>query len=71
MRASIEVIVGSRVSGLRHLGAPTTHGPAFREASPEKSAPQFSGARPTTNASFAAEVETRFRCEARDYGRVS
>jgi hypothetical protein len=68
MRACIEVIVGSRVSGLRHLGAPTTQNPAFREASPEISAPQFTGARHTTNASFAAEVEARFRCEARDYG---
>ena len=57
--------------GLRHLGAPTTQNPAFREASPENSAPQFTGARHTTNASFAAEVEARFRCEARDYGRVS
>jgi hypothetical protein len=56
-RASIVVTMGSRVSGLRHLGAPTTRSPAFREANPENSAPQLTDARHTTNASFAAEVE--------------
>ena len=39
MRASIVVMLGSVGLRSRPIGAPTTQSPAFREASPEKSAP--------------------------------
>ena len=45
---------------MRHLGAPTTRSPAFREANPINFGTQLASARHTTNACFAAEVEAEF-----------
>ena len=56
-RASIVVMVGSVGSRTRPIGAPTTQSPAFREAEPREVGGRPPGARHTTNASFAAEVE--------------